>query len=329
MSWKGSVRQSRNQFRVTTQLIDAETDKHLWADRFDLDTGNLSALQGEVTNRIAVALSIELIAAEAARANDRPDALDYILRGRAAAAKGLARENTSQAISLFERALALDPQFVEAQSRLAAVLIARVIVGMTDSAAADMARADGLVGQALAASPRDWFAHWIKGQVLRAQHRCEEAIPEYETALAFNRNGVGALNGLGWCKLHVGSIEEVIPFMEQAIRLSPRDPAIGFWYGTIGFVHLLQSRIDEAILWLEKNRSTVLGLPHAYLISAYALKGDTERASAQLAEARRLRGDNFSIARLKATEYFGAPSFRTLFETTYLAGLRKAGVPEE
>ena len=126
-------------------------------------------------------------------------------------------------------ALALDPQSVEAQSRLAAVLIVRVIIGTSDSAAADIARADRLVRQALAASPRNSIAHWVKGQVLRTQQRCAHAIPEYEAALALNRNGVIALTSLGWCKLYAGSIEDVIPLQEQAIRLSPRDPAIGFW----------------------------------------------------------------------------------------------------
>jgi adenylate cyclase len=302
----------------------------LWAERFDRDTGNLFALQDDVTNRIAVALNMAVIGAEAARPNDRPDVLDYILRGRAAGAKGPARENNDQAVSLFERALALDPQSLAARSRLAGALAVRVVIGMTDSAAADIARADALINQVLAASPRDWFAHWVKAQVLRAQRRCEDAIPEYETALALNRNGVIALNGLGWCKLYAGSLEEVIPIVEQAIRLSPRDPAIGFWYGTIGFVHLLQSRLDEAIFWLEKARSALPGLPHYYLISAYALRGDTERAAAELAEARRLSADHHpSISRAKAIHDSGVPKIHALFETTYLAGLRKAGVPEE
>jgi tetratricopeptide (TPR) repeat protein len=261
--------------------------------------------------------------------------LHYILRGRAAGAKGFARENTAQVIGLFERALALDPQSVEAQSRLAATLIVRVIIGITDTAAADIARADGLIAQVLAASPHDWFAHWVRGKVLRAQHRCADAIPEYETALAFNRNAVVALSSLSWCKLYAGSIEEVIPLQEQAIRLSPRDPAIGFFYGAIGFVHLLQSRTDEAIVWLEKARSALPGMPHAYLASAYALKGETERAAAELAEARRLSGDGrySSIARVKAdgpiSGYWGVPKIRALVEATYFAGLRKAGVPEE
>ena len=112
------------------------------------------------------------------------------------------------------------------------------------SAAADLVRAEGLVGQALAAAPRSWLAHVAKAQVLRAQRRFAEAIPEYETAIAANRNLVGALHGLGQCKLYTGSIEEVIPLVEQAICLSPRDPQLGVWYLTIGQVHLLQSRTD-------------------------------------------------------------------------------------
>jgi tetratricopeptide (TPR) repeat protein len=98
-------------------------------------------------------------------------------------------------------------------------------------------------------------------------------IWEYETALAFNRNWTGALNGLGICKLATGYPEEVIPLFEQAIRLSPRDPEIGLFHFQIGRLHLLRSRVDEAILWLEKARSAMPEhtLPHAYLASAYAL----------------------------------------------------------
>ena len=81
---EGSVRRSGNQVRVNAQLIDAETDAHLWAERFDRDTGDLFALQNEITGRIAIALNLELVGAEAARPTEHPDALDYILRGRAA-----------------------------------------------------------------------------------------------------------------------------------------------------------------------------------------------------------------------------------------------------
>jgi adenylate cyclase len=332
---EGSVRRSGSQLRVNAQLIDAATDAHLWAERFGRDTSDLFALQNEITSQIANALGVELIAAEAARPTEHSDALDHILRGRAVLLKPRTRDTYREAIDLFERALALDPQSVEAQSRLAAALVNRMLELTTDSAAADLARAEGLVDQALAASPRYAFAHFVKGRLLRAHKRWEEAIPEFEAALALDHNSVYALASLGWCKLCAGSIEEVIPRLEQAIRLSPRDPFIGWFYYLIGTVHLLQSRIDEAIVWLEKGRSArpTVPFPRSRLASAYALRGETERAAAELAEARRLDGGDLfsSIAHVKADSvvWWGVPKIRALFEATYLAGLRKAGMPEE
>jgi adenylate cyclase len=201
-------------------------------------------------------------------------------------------------------------------------------------ASADILRAERLAGQALAASPRDPLAHYAKGQVLRAQGRPGEAIPEYETALASDHNWVNAYSALGYCKLYSGLIDGVIPLVERAIRLSPRDPEIGNCYFRIGQVHMVQSRTDEAIVWLEKARSANPSHPqfHAYLAAAYALEGETERAGVELAEARRLSGDDrySSIARLRAAAvYLGVPEALALFEITFFAGLRKAGMPEE
>ena len=162
-----------------------------------------------------------------------------------------------------------------------------------------------------------------------------EAIPEYETALALNRNSAAALQGLGQCKLLAGPIEEAIPLEEQAIRLSPRDSYIGYPYFVIGTVHLLQSRTDEAIVWLEKARIAMPAVPivRSGLASAYALRGETKRAAAELAEARRFNGGDLfsSIAKMKASPggWRGMPKIRALFEATYFAGPRKAGMPEE
>jgi TolB-like protein/class 3 adenylate cyclase/Flp pilus assembly protein TadD len=330
---EGSVRRSGNQVRVAAQLIDAETDAHLWAERFDRDTEDLFALQDEIVSRLANALGIELIAAEAARPTKNPDALDYILRGRAVGFRQHSRDSYYvERISLFERALGLDPLSVEAQTRLAAALVGRVFDGVSASAAADLARAEGLVGQALTTSPRYAHAHVIKGRVLSVQNRWEEAIPEYEMALALNRNSAAALQGLGQCKLLAGPIDEAISLAEKAFRLSPRDPYIGYAYFVIGAAHLLECRTAEAIFWLEKARSAMPAVPmvRSGLASAYALRGETERGAIELAEARRLNGgDTFSsIAKIKAQPW-GVPKTRTLFEATYFAGLRKAGMPEE
>jgi tetratricopeptide (TPR) repeat protein len=329
---EGSVRRLGNHIRINTQLVDAETDTHLWAERFDRDVGDLFALQDEVTSRIAVELKTELLTAEAARPTEHPDALDYLFRARALLLQPWTRDNCAAALSLFERALALDPSCVEAQLRLANALANRVINDMTASRAVDMARAEKLISEALVASPRSALAHFAKGQLLRAQRRPDEAIPEYETVIALDRNWLWAYANVSWCKLLIGSIDEVIPLVERVLRLSPRDREVGVWNYWIGRVHLLKSRTEEAILWFEKARRTnpALAFVHAYLASAYALNGEAERAAAELAEARRLSADGrySSITRLEATQYFGVPKVRDLFEATYFAGLRKAGMPE-
>jgi tetratricopeptide (TPR) repeat protein len=333
---EGSVRRAGNKVRVNAQLIDAETDAHLWAEQFDGDISDLLALQNEITSRIAIALNVELSHREAARPTEHPDALDYILRGRAAYWKPNSREKFAETTSLFEKALALDPHSVEAASQLANMLAVRGGNRWTETPAADFRRAEELVGQALAASPRDWFAHYAKGALRRWQGRCDEAVAEYETALALNPNWLNSLDGLAWCKLFTGSIADAIPLEEQAIRLSPGDPYIYNFYYLIGLVHLLQSRTDEAVVWLDKTRSANPKFPpHGYLASAYALKGETERAAAELAEARRLYDRYSSIERLKAAGtgggpgYWGVPKIAALYEATYFAGLRKAGIPEE
>jgi tetratricopeptide (TPR) repeat protein len=144
---------------------------------------------------------------------------------------------------------------------------------------------------------------------------------------------VRAYSLIAWCKLYTGPIEEAILLVEQAIRLSPRDPVIGIWYMLIGQAHLLQSRSNEAVFWLEKARNGIPAQPgvRAWLACAYALKGQTEPATVELAEARRLSldGGYSSIARLKATGIYGLANVRALYEATYFKGLRKAGMPEE
>jgi TolB-like protein/class 3 adenylate cyclase len=332
---EGSVQRSDQRVRVNAQLIDAETDAHVWAERFERDFGDLFALQDDVISRLAVAFNIAVTTAEAARPTANPDALDCILRGRAA------WNNKAEAIGWFERALAIDPHSIEAKSWLALALVGRALTDrLFDSAATagDRTRAEALAAEVLSASPNNAIAHSVKGQLLRAAGRIEEAIPEFEAAIAYYRNSPANIAILGQCKLLTGALDEVIPAEEQAIRLSPRDPQIYNWYTWAGQSLLLQSRIDEAIVWLEKARGANPAYPaaHTVLAAAYALKGDGERAAAELTEARKLVRDDHltSIAHVRAFGYFGAgywgvPKVQALFEATLFAGLRKAGMPEE
>jgi adenylate cyclase len=330
---QGSVRRSGNRVRVNTQLIDCEIDTHLWAERFDHATEDLFALQDEVTGQIANALNLELVRAEAARGGEHPDAIDYVLRGRAALNKGSTQENISEAIHLLEKAVALDRLSIDARIFLAHALICRVLEQMSDTVQLDIERAEQLIAEVRRSPRRQSLAHFWKGQLLRAQHRYEVAIPEFEAAIALDRNSVIALASVGACKFFTGALEEVIPAQQQAIRLSPRDPYIANWFWRIGMVHLLRSRTDEAILWIVKARSanSQLAGPHAWLAAAYGLRDDHGRAASELAEARRLNADDryVSIARFKSIQSLGSPKNLALAEETFFAGLRKAGVPEE
>jgi adenylate cyclase len=229
-----SVRRTSNQIRVNAQLIDAETDTHLWAERFEGDMGDMFALQDEITSQIAVALDLELTGVEAVRPIEDPDALDYFLRGRAARLKLPSRESRAEAIDLFERALALDQWSAAAQSYLAITLVARVLDNVTDTAASDIARAEVLARQALATLPRSPFAHYAKGQVLRAQRRYDEAISEYETVLVLDRNSVRAYAHIGQCKLYTGSIEEVIRSKRKPSSSVPAIPKSAISMSALG-----------------------------------------------------------------------------------------------
>src|SRR5260370_12255910 len=146
---------------------------------------------------------------------------------------------------------------------------------MSGREAADTARAEELIAQALAISPSNPVAHYAKGFLLATQNRRAEAIPEFEAVVASDRNWAAAIAQLGRCRFVAGSVEELIPAQEQAIRRSPRDPLIYAWCFWIGQAHLLQSRTDEAIVRLENARSANRAHPSAqlWLHFAYALNG--------------------------------------------------------
>jgi TolB-like protein/DNA-binding winged helix-turn-helix (wHTH) protein/tetratricopeptide (TPR) repeat protein len=331
---EGSLERSGNRVRVNAQLIDAETDTHLWAERFDREVTDLFELQSDITGRIAVTLNFALIAAEANRPVEYPDALDYIFRGREFFFdRPPSRANFDEAIRLYERALELDPQSAEAKTYLAGALVNEVTQSFTVSRVETLERAEKLVDEALAANVGIPWAHYVKGTVLRAKGQWQDAISAFEAALALNPNSTGAYQGLGWCRLFTGSLDEVIPLAEKAIRIGPRDPSIGHRYLAIGMVHELRAEPAEAIVWFERARETISAGPlvWAHLASAYALTGDADLAAADLAETRRLSPDDrySSIARLKTYGPWGVPKIQAMFEATYFAGLRKAGVPEQ
>jgi adenylate cyclase len=330
---EGSVRRLGNQVRINVQLVDAETGAHLWADRFDRDAQELLALESEITGRISRSVRSRMVAAEAGRMTTHPDAQDYILRGRAALAKPVGHAASDEAIGFFEMALVLDSTAERAQVGLASALVSRVLDEFSTAPETDLQRAEGLLERAVAAEPASAWPHYVKGQLLRAQGRCDDAIPEYEAAIALDRNSAPSYGWLGWCKFLAGEVDQTIALEQQAIRLSPQDRTIAAWYGRIGMVHLLEGRTQEAILWLEKARggysqqSREPVYVNAWLAAAYALNGESERARSELDEAWK-HGFRRNMAGMKDDPWYASPKVRALAEASYFVGLRKAGMPE-
>ena len=122
----------------------------------------------------------------------------------------------------------------------------------------------------------------------------------------------------------------MVPYFEQAIRLSPHEPGIAVWHGRLGIAKLLQSQTDEALVWLEKARSENARLPfvHAYLAAAYALVGDTERARRGLAEAQHLNPGYASLAQVQKSSLYGKRQDPRLRRSHLFPGLRRAGMRE-
>ncbi len=330
---EGSVRRSGKEVRISVQLVDAETGAQLWADRFDREAQQLFGMESEITGRIARTVRARMVTAEAGRVTSHPDALDYTFRGRAALVKPVSLATSDEAIGDFEQALALDPKAVRAQVGLASALISRVLDEFSSVPATDLQRAESLLDQAVAAAPESAWAHYVKGQLARAQGHCDDAIPEYEAAIALDRNSAPSYGWLGWCRFLAGEIDQTIPLEEQAIRLSPQDRSIGAWYGRIGMVHLLQGQTAEALVWLGKARARYLEQSrepvyiHAWLASAYALDGDRERAGIELEQAWQ-RGFHHTMEGLDRDPWYANPKIRALAEKTYFVGLREAGMPQ-
>src|SRR6516162_4373538 len=299
---EGSVRRLADEVRVNVQLIDGENGAHLWADRFDTDRANLAAAQDEITGRLARALKVELVA-DVGRRIDReravdPDARDLVMRGRALLLKAGSVAAWQEAVAAFERALEIDPRSVDARIGLATALGRSVADGWSNSVQDDMARAELLLLEALA-DANSASAHAEMGRVRRLQNRLAEAKIELETAIALDRNLVGALRQLGQTMMYLGQPEAGIPYIEKALLLSPRDSDLASVYRALGVCHLLLGHVDQAVELLGRARAENprFWYIHYWLAAALGLRGELDEARAALAESIRLNPEVNSLSR--------------------------------
>ncbi|WP_162561370.1 adenylate/guanylate cyclase domain-containing protein [Methylobacterium terrae] len=325
---QGSLRQSAEQVRFAVHLTDAETGAALWADRYDGARGDLAAAQDALVAQVGRALGVRLLEAETqARAGHPADAVDLVMRGQALLNRPFARENHAGARPLFERALALDPANTHARLGLAEVLVDGVLNGWTTERAGDLDAAERAVAAVLRGDPTHPFAHYLRGETLRARARYAEALAAFERVLALNPSFARAHAYRGLIHIFLGRAEETEADIAAAIRLSPKDPLLGAWLARDGLAKLHLGRDEAAIDPLRRAAAVnpLFDFPHLYLACAFARLGRDAEARASLAEFLRLR-PGYTIARyrsLTSTE----PTFLAQRERLY-DGLRRAGLPE-
>ena len=243
------------------------------------------------------------------------------------------RQERATIIDLLDRALMLDPGSVDARIELALILVGDIADGFSNSIDHE-ARAEQLIGEALQRDPNRSGARGVMGLVRRVQGRWAESQVKWETAIALDPNDAWAIRQLGQIVMIQGQPEAAIPYLEKAIRLDPRAHSIFIAYHTLGRCHLFLGRIDEAVALIRKARALAPGVSdvHLQLAGALGLRGDIDEARREIAEAVKLKPDVNCIAQYVAkgvTQGFGNPPYQAMREKTILAGLRRAGFPEE
>ena len=330
---EGSLRRIGSQIRVNAQLIDASSGAHLWADRFDGDMSDIAQLQDEVTARLARSLDAELVATESARAQrerrENPDAVDLMMRGRAALNKPHSRETGMEARYLFEQALGIDSHNVDALVGLALALSSLAMSRMSPSLAQDSQRAYEAAKLALTLKPDFAAGYYALGTVLQLQGKHTDSRAAFERAISLNPNFAPAFAMLGQEMHFLAMGEKTAELVQKAMRLSPRDPDFGFWMSLIGFSYHFLARDDDAIEWLGKSvlASSKSSNPYLFLASSYAHKGNLAEAGSSLAIYNTLV-PNMTVSQLRADRRSDNLSYLARRERLY-AGLKIAGMPED
>jgi TolB-like protein len=316
---EGSARRAAGRVRINAQLIDAVVAGHIWADRFDRDLADIFAAQDEVIGKIVEALVGKLTATRL-QERHRPanmEAYDLCLRGRAEWAHS--SEAGVDAMPLFERAIALDPNYADAYRWLA---LSQCIGWLHMNRPMDPFRRLSMVAakKAVELDPADSGAHWVLAFVLLYERRWEESAGEFEISLRLNPNDADAWAESAELNCFQGRGVEAIACAQKALRLNPRPPSYYFWI--LGWAQYAAEQYEAAVKTLS-NEATYRTASRYLLAAALAQLGrlDEAREEGKLYLAR---NPHFRISNWVETQ-----PFRDIATRDRVAeGVRKAGLPE-
>jgi adenylate cyclase len=323
---EGSVRKSEDRVRVTAQLIDAITGRHLWAERYDKDLKDIFALQDQITLKILNALQVKLTEGEAfsgaAKGTNNLEAYLKWLLSREYTGK-YTKEGLAMGRKLAEEAIALDCDFPFPYLSVSATHIIDSMFGWSESPEQSLKLAEEMVQKALTLDDSLGMGHSFLGRIHLTKRQYNKAISEGERAILLAPNSDFAHAALAYTLHRVGRQEEAIRFYKKAIRLNPHAPE--WYFSGLGSCYRMMGQYEEAVREHKRNllkTPTRLG-DHIALAATYILMGREEDARTEAEEVLRLH-PKFSVKHFAEQQMYKDQADTDRF----VAALRKAGLPE-
>ena len=290
---EGSLRKVGDRIRISSQLTDALSGYHLWAERYDRTVKDMFTIQDEITKNIITALQVKLTEGEQARiyakGTDNLDAYLNIMEANWLSNLGT-KEQVIKARQLAEEAISLDPNYALAYSILGYLHILDIWLGLSKSPKESVTRAIELYQKAIALDGRLALARVRLGYVYAAMIRQHDrGIDEGEKALALAPNSADIVNIYAIILTYAGRWHEAISFYREALRLNPKPPNV--YYRHLGVALRETGQYDEAISLLKE---AIEQEPHdslAYLVltTVYSYAGRQEEAQTAGAEVLRIK----------------------------------------
>ncbi|MFL6819957.1 MAG: adenylate/guanylate cyclase domain-containing protein [Bradyrhizobium sp.] len=319
---EGSVRKAGGRIRVTVQLIDAETDRHIWAERYDRELEDIFAIQDEMTRAIVATLPGRVEAATHDRAKRKPTdnmaAYECVLTAKVLHHRSI-REDNAEAQRLLNRAIALDPNYAHAHAWKGCVLGQAWIYGWCEDRDATFQQVAAEMEVALALDDNDSDVHRILAAVSLNREEHDRAVYHQERALALNPNYDLVVVQQGELLTWLGRPEEGIDWIKKAMRLNPYHPE-RFWSHLGRACYCAEKYAEAAEAFSRITRPDYTH--HAFLAATFAQMGNGIAAAAHAAEVLK-REPKFSVAIYLNTQHYKRETDRKRHE----AGLIVAGLP--
>ena len=332
---EGSVRREGEQVRINAQLVDALNGRHLWAERYDGSAGDVFALQDKVIRQIVAALAVKLTSDESAKVADAetdvPQAYDAFLQGWDHYRRQTP-EDTAKAITFFEQAIKLDPEYSRAYAGLAAAHWRIVSVHWQLAVGVGWLRSYEGLNENLAKALKNPtpLAYSVSAEWLARQGRPEEALAQIDRALALAPNEADTHVSKARILNVTGRAEEAEKSVRLAMRLNPHyEPD---YLIVLGQALLHQQRYEEAAEFVERavNRQPKLGQHYVTLAVIYGHLGRTKDAEAVVQKYNEMdvRFPPLTVQDVGFWWYGNIFEYDEVYRERLMAGLRKAGVPE-